>query len=402
MNRPHDLLEWECLVPEKGNFAFGYYDRFAWNQSDTLHLALKMPQQIRLPEVDETAELGYIKDKKFVKLTETKAWCHQQGCMSVFLNDSEIIYNDVDNSTGKVISKVYNLDTHEIKPWGDMIYTISLDCTKVATLDIGRIPRRGYSYASSPLPETALPVNPANEGLFIVDVATKEKRLILSYQQCIDMHPYPWDKEGQMFWMNHAIFNCDGSKILVLFRHTLNTSERSGAWWRTHMFTLDVDGGNVKCVLPDVFWKNGGITHQIWGSKPNDVLVDANWTHTGNHQVIVDDRTFPDSPAQLVSKGANRGAHLLYSPDGKWIAGDSYPNDGKQTLTLTKVETGECKIIGVFNHNTPNVVGDMRCDLHPRWNHAGDYLTVDTIHKGPRKIYGLSMKKVFESYSTLI
>ena len=53
-------LDWINLTPEDGHFHFGYYDRCPFDTTGRLHLALRIPQQERLPEPGETATVGYI------------------------------------------------------------------------------------------------------------------------------------------------------------------------------------------------------------------------------------------------------------------------------------------------------------------------------------------------------
>ena len=77
---------WKKLTPDDGHYFFGYYDRNPWNTEKTLHLAMKVPQITRLPERGETAEIGLVdKFGNYTPVTTTRTWCHQQGCMELFL-----------------------------------------------------------------------------------------------------------------------------------------------------------------------------------------------------------------------------------------------------------------------------------------------------------------------------
>ncbi|MDF1515123.1 MAG: glycosyl transferase, partial [Anaerolineae bacterium] len=72
---------------------------------------------------------------------------------------------------------------------------------------------------------------------------------------------------------------------------------------------------------------------------------------------------------------------------------DTYPDQhGLQHLALVNVANGEWVEIGTFKHQDEHAKGDIRCDLHPRWSEDSRYLTVDSIHTGPRKIYMLDVK----------
>jgi hypothetical protein len=157
---------------------------------------------------------------------------------------------------------------------------------------------------------------------------------------------------------------------------------------------MNLDGSDLCCTLSDIFWRNGAISHQIWGRTPEEILVDADWGgHNFGHEYIVFDETKHPFQAHRISKGMGPAGHLNFSPDGRWIVADTYPdNDGIQHLSLVDVANGEFVKLGSFIHRTPGATGDMRCDLHPRWSEDGTMLTVDTIHEGPRNIYMLDLK----------
>jgi hypothetical protein len=396
----HQKLNWESLTPEKGNFLFGYYDRQPWNESKEYHLALKVPQQERLPEPGEKADVGIVAkdERKFCKLAETEAWCHQQGSMSMWLTHRKntFIYNDFvqENGAWRPITRIYDLEKGADGHYDFPVYTLSPDGRWAAVLNFFRIPRRGYSYARAEQPFGDPDLDLDNDGLFIMDMISGECRLIASYRQLIEKYPFPYWLENHYIWLNHAIFNSDSTKVMILFRHS-ETIE--GMPWSTDMFTMDIDGGNLRCPLPSVYW-SGNISHQIWGHDPKDILVDARWTGKG-HQYVIFDETLDSFQARLISDGMGPQGHLIFSPDGKWMAADTYPDEKTriQKLALVKTETGEIFEIGDFMHKPKPPSPDVRCDLHPRWSSDGMTLTVDTVHEGDRKIYMLELEDFYKN-----
>ena len=62
----------EILSPEDGmHYFFGYYDMRAC--SEGRHLALRVPFMDRLPEAEDEAEIGYLKDRQFFPVAKTTA-----------------------------------------------------------------------------------------------------------------------------------------------------------------------------------------------------------------------------------------------------------------------------------------------------------------------------------------
>ncbi len=389
-----DTFHWICLTPGNGHFLFGYYDRCPWDSADRLHLALRIPQQNRLPEPGESAEVGLVElgHPEFRRLAETQAWCHQQGAMTLWLprRPGCFVYNDFVEEDGRwrPIARIFDLGKGLVGRYERPIYTLSPDGRWAASLDFGRIPRRGYSFARATL--TGSPPNLDGDGLWILDVESGKAHLAASYRTLLEAHPLPYDLEqdATYIWLNHAIFNADSSRVMVLLR-TCADPARPGPW-HTHMFTMRVDGSEMDCPLPQTLWREGAISHQIWGRTPGEILVDANWCGRG-HEYVVFDSLQRRFQARRVCRGMGPRGHLVFSPDGRWMAADTYPVDGIQRLALVRAADGAIAEIGRFRHIPEAPASDVRCDLHPRWSHDGRTLTVDSIHDGNRRIYALDV-----------
>ncbi|OQA82865.1 MAG: hypothetical protein BWY31_03045 [Lentisphaerae bacterium ADurb.Bin242] len=387
-----DHFAWQCLNPETGHYFFGYYDRNPWDKNNARHLALRVEQCERLPECGETADLGYVTPdgNEFVKLTETRTWCHQQGCMSLWLKHHPncFVYNDYDPASAGVIARIFEPGKGIMGQYERPIFSISPDGRWASSLNFARIPRRGYSYADAVLPAEQRHPDPDRDGVFLLDLHTGKPHLLASYRQMVERHPVPYELDDMYWWLNTVIFNCDSSKVLFSFRYCRDPYHPGQPMWKTFMYTVNLDGTGLACTLPEVYW-TGMISHPIWGRTPNEVLIDANWRGKGHEYVVFDDRIRP-LRAERISQGQGPMGHLVFSPDGEWMLADTYPVDGIQTLALVKVSTGECRTLGRFRHvQPPGTIGDLRCDLHPRWSADGTLITVDSIHSGKRGIYML-------------
>lgn len=386
MEKISSIYDWQRLTPDDGHYFFGYYDRNPWNEDQTLHLMLKVDQCERLPLPGETAEIGVVTPKgNYRKITETRAWCHQQGCMELFhpqLKDT-FIYNDFDPETRRLQARIYHMEKGETGRYDMPVYALAPNGKFAVCLDIGRIPRRGYSYADTPVSDHLHPVDCDNEGLFILDLATGKTRLLASYADMLAQHPCAYTAEGRYIWLNHAIVNCDSTRVLWLFRQTNNQYQVNG--WQTFMYTCDLTGKDLRCTLPEPFWTRQ-ISHQIWGRTPNEILIDANWDKTGHHAVVYNEQEYPFR-ARKIADSHGIMSHMIFSPDGTKLLADSYPDEnGVQHLALIDVATGSMELIGHFNHKPerPNI-GETRCDIHPRWSPDGHYITVDSIHDGKHR-----------------
>ena len=128
MNKISTIYNWKRLTPDDGHYFFGYYDRNPWNQDQTLHLMMKVDQCERLPLPGETAEIGVVTPEgNYRKLTETRAWCHQQGSMELFhpLQKDSILYNDYDPETQTLQARIFHLEKGETGRYELPIYALA-------------------------------------------------------------------------------------------------------------------------------------------------------------------------------------------------------------------------------------------------------------------------------------
>lgn len=396
----HPTLEWRALTRGLGPHAFGYYDRDPFSPGNQYHLFFQFDQQARLPRPGELARVGVVDvdSGESRVVMETRAWCHQQGAMAQWIPGTrdQFVVNDFRQGTSGrevPIARVYTTGGEHVRDYDYPVYRLAPDGRHAATLNFARITRRGYAYASAPLPEAPVPDLDA-DGLFLLDLHAGERALILSYRHVLDHHPdaADFDLNGERaldlwyHWMNHAGFNSDGSRVMVLHRKRM-------LWWKTYMWTCRLDGSDPLCSLPHEAWQKYGISHQLWGRTPREILIDgkphsgpdaATPGRRGHAYLVFDERAGFDAPEPLAA-GTGYQGHLNFSPDGEWLVADTYPREGVQYLCLTRVADGETRQIGAFHH-AGDLKGDVRCDLHPRWSGDGRYLSVDTIHHGRRAI----------------
>ncbi len=386
---------WRKITPNDGHYFFGYYDRNPWDHTGTRHLTLKVPQCDRLPKRGETAEIGFVDmtSGKYEPQTTTRCWNHQQGSMELWLphRPNCFIYNDYDEENDRIVARIFEVGRGVVGHYELPVYSISPDGRYAASLNFGRICRRGYSYADAVLPEAFHP-DYDRDGIFLLDLHTGEHKLLVPYREMLRIFPAKYFLEEAYIWLNHIIFNCDGSKLLWLLRHCPDPLRPK---WQTHMYTSNLDGSELRCPLPAFYWNPNLISHQIWGRTPNEILIDANWQGKGFEYVVFDERILP-LRAERISRGAGGMAHLIFSPDGRHLLADSYPGDDNcQTLHLADAATGELKHLGAFRHEREkDYPVDTRCDLHPRWRPDGNAVTVDSIHDGRRGIYFMDLEGV--------
>lgn len=83
----------------------------------------------------------------------------------------------------------------------------------------------------------------------------------------------------------------------------------------------------------------------------------------------------------------NTDGHCSYSPDRTLVVTDTYPNRKRIASVYLCIEKGNrsvrlARVFSPFRYDN-----DCRCDLHPRWNRAGNKICIDSTHEGKRALY---------------
>lgn len=93
----------------------------------------------------------------------------------------------------------------------------------------------------------------------------------------------------------------------------------------------------------------------------------------------------------------NTDGHCSYSPDGRYIITDTYPNRKRIASVYLCTENGGengklkriARVFSPFRYDN-----DCRCDLHPRWSRDGRMVAIDSIHEGRRGLYVIPVEDI--------
>lgn len=409
---------------------FGYYDKCPWDSTESRILGLETEPVDRLPNENDSVLLGFAdlkNNRPFAAFSETRAWNWQQGSMLQWLppaNDRFVIFND--RQDDRFVSVIFDLETKERKILPLPVYSVSANGRYAVTLNFSRIfnLRDAYGYAGVPDPGEKDNV-PEKDGVFLLDLKTGDQRLIISLRQLFE-YKHISSMNGGHHWVDHLMFNSDGSRFCFLHRWELADG---GLYMR--LFSANFDGTGLHCLLDSGNFSHFGWRNPQellgWGRLPNQLnRIRKNRWLTKNilkpalpiyHFFVPDKSQFRrkivndfyllfkdqgDNIKKISPDLLNEDGHCSWSPDGKWILTDTYPDENHfRTLILYDFENDRRFDIGRFyalpNGQIPGSGWDesgMRCDLHPRWNRQGNKICIDSVHEGSRQMYVLDVTEI--------
>jgi hypothetical protein len=308
----------------------------------------------------------------FNKVAETHAWNFQQGAMMHWdpsRPETGILFNE--RRGDDIMSLALDVRSGQRRELPRAVSAVSHNGRWALSLTYGRLARLrpvvGYVGARDPNP-----ANPApdNDGIFHMDLASGKTRLIVPiaevYARLLQAHP---EIKPRHMWFNHVLFNRNDTRFLF-FARVWSVPEEEKKQLESAMFTANLDGSELRQVIPF-----GRISHYDW---LDDRRILATFQMKKGEEKYY---LFTDGQDDYRSFGDDffRGGHPTFSPDGNWIATDA--GDGKKKeklLMLYSMRTGEGQVLGSFPMRE-YMSGDLRCDLHPRWNRAGNAICFDAL-----------------------
>ncbi len=369
---------------------FGYYDKFPYDSTGRYLLALEVDFMDRPPTPDDAVRIGIIDlegDGTFEPLAETYAWNWQQGTHLQWLGtapDREIIYNVRDGD--RYVACIHDVQSGDKRLLPRPIYAVSRDGKQAVSVNFSRVHhcRPGYGYNGIPDPWVD-DLHPEEDGIYRMDLLTGQADFIISIAQIAGIEPDDTTEQGK-HWFNHLQFSTDDSRFVFLHRWRRFLKDGRASHY-TRMLTADPDGSNVYLLNKDDM-----TSHFDWKSG-NEMLAWATQFGIGDFYFLFQDQT---EEVEIVGRDVlTCDGHCSYSPDGRFILTDTYPQ-GKEhlrTLLLYNNQTGERTDIGRF-YSPPELQGEIRCDLHPRWSRDGMRVCFDSMHEGPRQVYEIDVSDV--------
>lgn len=370
------------VSPDDGwEYFYGYYDKSPWDADDRYMIALKVRQAYKSPAPREEGTLCLIdtcNDNKVTEIAATNAWNVQQGCMAQWLGPdfkSRIIYNDFRN--GRYCSVIYSVkEKKEEKTLPLPVYDVSKDGSLALSLDFSRLHRMRPGYGYSNLPEaTNGELCPDKPCIWKMDISTGAVTPLFKYT---DMAAFEPDESmtGAEHKVNHLMISPNGKRFMVLHRWFQKGRKH------TRLVTVNIDGSEMYNLSDDVF-----VSHCFW-KNDNEILSFLRKKESGDHYYLMKDKT---NEYRLLWSELNTDGHCSYSADNKFIITDTYPNRKRiaSVYLCTEDDNVSRKTASVFAPFRYD--NDCRCDLHPRWNHRGDKVCIDSVHEGKRGLYEINI-----------
>jgi glycosyltransferase involved in cell wall biosynthesis len=317
------------------------------------------------------AELGGGVAGSFQPFAETLAWCWQQGCMLQWHPQEpnrHVLFNTLRN--GSYHSVVVDVDGGGVvREYGIPIYALDPGGRRAVSLNFSRLERLrpGYGYGCL-ADDTAGSAAPSQDGLVVMALDTGDVELAVSLATLAAELASPLGEH----YVNHVTFSPDGHRVAFLHLWEADGGRES------RFCQLDVRTGEYRVVESD-----RTVSHYCW--HDGGELLATTRTRTGTWHYTVYD--LAAGTRRDLDLPLRRDGHPMFHPrDRARLVTDTYPDRRRdQSLFIADIESGSVEPLARF-YAPFRFRGPGRCDLHPRWDRAGNWIAVDTTHRGQREL----------------
>lgn len=308
-------------------------------------------------------------------VARTAAWNFQQGSLAQWLpaeGGESVIFNDL--ADGRPFSRILAPDGRS-RSLPSPIQAVHPQGGEALSLDYRRLegvqPEYGYRLRDArPGADGALD----GDGLWRLDLASGDARLLVSLAELAARSPRP-EMRGARHAVNHAVYSPRGERIVFMHRW-LGTQ---GLFSR--LYVARADGSELRLLLDSRM-----VSHYAWRDEDR-LLAYARAPESGDRYYVIDAASGARAAFCAGTLDRFGDGHPTYSPDGRWIVTDSYPDRARmRRLLLCHADGGEVTELGAF-FAPWRYDGERRCDLHPRWDREGRRISIDSAHEGFRATY---------------
>lgn len=400
-----------CITPGEGRTIHRFFDTSPFSPSGRYLAAFRLPQEDRLPAPGEAGQVVLVDlhEGRERVVAETRGWETQMGAnVGWGADDTQLLFNDVDTAAWTPHAVCLDPLSGRSRRLEGTIYRASPDGRLVASASMERM-RRTQSGYGVVIPDGRVPHNRGlvdDDGLWITDVATGRRRLLVSLRECVrravprsDFN----DADGWEVYGFHCKWNPQGDRLMFSIRAYPAAGSRqfdniaTGAQ-RYDVYTLDNDARDIRLAVPAEQWDKGG-HHTNWQPDGRTLSMNLNIWRDGMHFVRVNADGSNLGPILNTPLGSG---HPTLHPDGVHILTDAYSGepvtarDGTIPLRWVDRRNGSERHLVRIRIETPQqqTCSALRVDPHPAWDASNRWVAFNAFADGTRRVYVADLSRV--------
>ena|SRR5690606_30600369 len=373
----------------KEDYFFGFHDIQPFCEDNRKVLANKLSFDLKMPAKDDFIEVGYFdfvdgRLKNFNKVGESNSWNYHKGCRLQWLGKNRLIFNCT--YAGEMVSKIVNIESKEETILPVPIDSVSRNGRLATSFSYERLEKYmpGYGYNHEDKISFVSDPHPINTGLFLIDLETKERRLLVDLRSLAQQSLKEENSRTSYHYVTHSLFSNDGRYIS--FFHRWVGEETFKRYTRLMIYDLELD---KLFQVPTGYM----VSHYVWNDN-HEIIAYCNYQNTDAHTLL----KIRDLGAShhVVYPQLNSDGHQSFIDSNTFIT-DTYGDKWRMSkLYKVGIATDKAKLIAsVYSpkkFQTKHAHKHIACDLHPRVSNDGQFVCFDTAKSGRRSLAVMSLR----------
>ena len=384
------------VTPGDGCYVHTYFDVCPFSPSQRYLAATRLPYQDRTATLGDTADVCVIdlEEQTIETVYATRCWGYQTGAnLNWGASDRYLYTNDI--VAGRAGCVRIDLETGESKAFAGPMYHLAADGSAAIgfPLELLDATQEGYGAPSrDPANPKRLPPGASkSEGVWITDLETNGKRLLVSLADVAAHVAEPAPIGGGTYYFWHSKFNRQGTRVMQVLRCMLPGGHGG---YNAMVFTFDRRGRDIRYLPTDPVW-GAALDHPNW--CPDGAHVLMNLAPKGATRRLFTQFRYDGTGMKVLTDRTSGGGHPSIEPHRKYVITDAFPDKGRAVaLRLVDVTAGKeetvCRLSTIDRNAAANPV--FRLDGHPVWSRDYRRVCFQAAPEGVRQLFIADLAKL--------
>lgn len=349
---------------------FGYYDISPFRNEEILYVV--KPKKSNFLDI----VVGNTDGKCQTIVARTKAWNWQQGCrLRWFPSEKRVISFNGWNENGKYNNTLLDLDSKEKRIIDYPLYDIDSKGVLGLSVDFERLGRLRPGYGYTRNGKDLAPM--IDNGIDVIDIQNNKIIKTIDYNRIISCFKRKINIDN--CYLNHLSFSPDGSKFLFFLIEIIE------GYHMAYLLVYDLHKDEV--IVLDEEEK---VSHYVWLDN-NSIICTAYKDPRTCRYYLYEIET--PKKTLLAPSSLDRDGHPSISNQKDIVLTDTYPDEYFFQHLMFVDLNKDTKYPVADVYSDPHIKGEMRTDLHPRFNDTFDLISFDANIRGNRNLYIIQLNK---------
>ena len=392
----------KIVTPDDGYYIQTFFDVCPFSPGQRYLAVTKFPFQDRHVEYGDIADVCVIdlENETIRTVYSTKGWAMQLGANLNWGKTDRCLYTNDIIANQDVCVRI-DLETLETKAFTGPMYHIAPDESAVIGFPLDLI--NGYQNGVPTQMGYGVPKYkdikeiegaPSDQGLWQTNLATNEKKLLLSLRRAYEAVNDPFAKGGNHYFF-HSKYNPQSTRIFQVFRCIFPDSRR----YHPTLLTFNPDAGDIQQAVTREQWSHGG-HHPNWHPDGENIIMNLTPVWLGDDTMRFCMVHYTGRDFKILTTKTRGSGHPSVNADTSYLISDFYVGEykrlGHDDCPIRLIDLNIDEEVSICNVFTDLDISEstFRIDPHPVWSPDHKKVCFNGAPNGVRQVFVADLSDV--------